>query len=110
MLFAAFIEVLTHTTDVNNNNLNALIHHIASAKKYSNICLTGDFNFKINWQQWSPYPEHSKEELFLETLRNSFLYQHVIEPKRRRGANEPSILDLILSQTGISKQRELDQI
>ena len=61
-------------------------------------CLTGDFNFHINWHQWStPFSSRSKEELFLETLRNSFLYQHVIEPTRRRGTNEPSTLDLVLT-------------
>ena len=61
-------------------------------------CLTGDFNFHINWHQWStPFSSRSKEELFLETLRNSFLYQHVLEPTRRRGTNEPSTLDLVLT-------------
>ena len=97
MLFGCIYRSPTHTTesDVNNNNLNALVHHIASDKKYSHICLTGDFNFKINWQQWStPYPENSKEE----TLRDSFLYQHVLEPTRRRGTNKPSILDLIFTK------------
>ena len=50
MLFGCIYRSPTHTTesDVNNNNLNALVHHIASDKKYSHICLTGDFNFKIN--------------------------------------------------------------
>ena len=97
MLFGCIYRSPTHTTesDVNNNNLDALVHHIASDKKYSHICLTGDFNFKINWQQWStPYPENSKGE----TLRDSFLYQHVLEPTRRRGTNEPSILDLIFTK------------
>ena len=71
----------------------------SQTKRNTHICLTGDFNFKINWQQWSTsYPEHSKEEIFLETLRDSFLYQHVLEPTRRRGTNEPSILDLILTK------------
>ena len=67
MLFGCIYRSPTHTTesDVNNNNLNTLVHHIASDKKYSHICLTGDFNFKINWQLWpTPYPENSKEELF----------------------------------------------
>ena len=35
--------------------------------------------------------------LFLECLRDSFLYQHVKEPTRYRSQNVPSILDLILT-------------
>ena len=101
MLFGCIYRSPTHTTESeeNNTNLNVLIHNLSNEKKYSHICLTGDFNFKINWQQWSTsYPEHSKEEIFLETLRDSFLYQHVLEPTRRRGTDEPSILDLILTK------------
>ena len=32
-----------------------------------------------------------------ETLRDSFLYQHVEKPTRRRGNDEPSLLDLVLT-------------
>ena len=82
----------------NNSNLNALLHRLAIDKRYSHVCLTGDFNFHINWHQWSSsFPEHSKEEVFLESLRDCFLYQYVLEPTRRRGTNEPSILDLVLT-------------
>ena len=35
--------------------------------------------------------------MFLRTLQDSFLFQHVTEPTRRRGNDEPSILDLIIT-------------
>ena len=100
MLFGCIYRSPTQTSgsDENNNNLNALVHRLSDNKRYSHVCLTGDFNFHINWHQWStPFSSRSKEELFLETLRNSFLYQHVLEPTRRRGTNEPSTLDLVLT-------------
>ena len=86
MLFGCIYRSPTQTSgsDENNNNLNALVHRLSDNKRYSHVCLTGDFNFHINWHQWStPFSSRSKEELFLETLRNSFLYQHVLEPTRR---------------------------
>ena len=83
----------------NNKQLNSLIKSISLNKKYSHRCLVGDFNFPtVNWRNWTlPHIEESKEERFLDTLRDSFLYQHVTEPTRCRGTNTPSIIDLILS-------------
>ena len=37
----------------------------------------------------------SKE--FLKVIRKNFLTQHIRNPTRSRGTNEPSILDLVLS-------------
>ena len=84
---------------MNNSNLNLLIQQIASNKKYTHKCIVGDFNYrKINWIHWStPCDESSDEEKFLEALRDSYYYQHVLEPTRARGVDEPSLLDLILT-------------
>ena len=38
----------------------------------------------------------AKEERFLKSIRDSYLLQHVTEPTRCRGQDEPSITDLIL--------------
>ena len=83
----------------NNNNLNRLIRTLSEDKRYSHKCIVGDFNFPtINWKNWTtPHMEESKEEQFLEALRDSFLFQHVDEPTRCRGADEPSLIDLILT-------------
>ena len=34
---------------------------------------------------------------FIESLRDCYLHQHVEEPTRRRGTDEPSLLDLVLT-------------
>ena len=83
----------------NNTKMNQLINQLASNKKYTHVCLVGDFNYKdIDWKKWStPHPETSSEERFLEALRDSFLYQHVLEPTRRRGSDEPSTFKLFLT-------------
>ena len=85
------------TSDQNNEKLNRLLKCISN-KKYSHRCIVGDFNFKhINWSSWStPHGENSVEEKFIEAARDSYL-QHVEKPTRRRGHDDPSLLDLILT-------------
>eukprot|EP00111_Clytia_hemisphaerica_P017405 TCONS_00051474-protein len=79
--------------------LNSLLKTLSQDKRYSHKCFVGDFNLPtINWESWtSPHIEDSKEEKFLDALRNSFLYQHVKESTRCRGMDEPSLVDLILT-------------
>ena len=100
MIFGCFYRSPTksETSDDNNNNLNNLIRCIFE-KKYSHTCILGDFNFRdIDWTSGStPHNEFSKESKFIETIRDAFLYQHVIKPTRRRGNDHPSVLDLILT-------------
>ncbi|XP_066924072.1 uncharacterized protein [Clytia hemisphaerica] len=99
------------SSNENNNNLNLLIKSIALNKKYSHKCLLGDFNFPtINWENWTtPHLEDSKEEKFLNALRDAYLHQHVNEPTRCRGTDDPSLIDLIL--TGEENQiRNLDYL
>ena len=90
----------------NNNKLNTLINDISSTKKYSHKCFVGDFNFPtINWENWTTkHLEDSKEEKFLNALRDSFLHQNVDEPTRCRGNDDPSLVDLIL--TGEANQAQ----
>ena len=60
------------------------------------VTLCGDFNFPgISW----PLHEGSKdtESLFLDTVDDSNLIQHVKEFTRKRGTDNPSLLDLVLT-------------
>ena len=84
--------------DVNNDNLNRLLRNI-SAKSYSHVCLVGDFNYKdINWNSWSTnHGEDSKESQFIEAIRDCFWFQHIEKPTRIRGNDEPSLIDLLLT-------------
>ena len=83
----------------NNTDLNNLLKILSSNSRYSHKCFVGDFNFPtINWRNWTtPHKEESKEERFLEALRDSFLSQNVEEPTRCRGTDDPSLIDLILT-------------
>lgn len=89
---------VTEDSHVNNANLNRLLKCV-SMKKYSHICIMGDFNYKhINWSSWTTtYGEDSNEAQFIEAARDSFFQQHIEKPTRRRGDDEPSTIDLIFT-------------
>ena len=88
----------TDTSDTNNDSLISLLKSV-SLKKYSHVCIVGDFNYNsIDWTLWkAKQGENSKEAKFIEGVRDSFLYQHVESPTRRRGSDDPSLLDLIFT-------------
>ena len=100
LLFACIYRspTTTPTSDKNNENLNNLLRTI-SLKTYSHKCIVGDLNYKnINWNSCSTDSgENSKEAKFLEALQDCYLHQHLEEPTRRRGTDEPSLLDLVLT-------------
>lgn len=59
----------------------------------------GDFNCKeINWQNMttSVGTDHISTK-FLESVMDTYLFQHVHQPTRYRGDNHPSLLDLIFT-------------
>ena len=88
----------TETSAENNYRLNRLLRWV-SEKKHSHKCIMGDFNYgHINWKSWTTTDsEKSDEAYFLEALRDSYFYQQVEKPTRRRGNDEPSLLDLVLT-------------
>ena len=100
MLFACCYRSPTQTAGSNDNNekLNQLLHVIAK-KKYSHRCIVGDFNYKdINWTSWTTgHGEESKEQKFIDTIRDCFFFQHVQKFTRRRGNDQPSTLDLVFT-------------
>ena len=59
----------------------------------------GDFNLpKINWE--TLYCNTSDDDFhvkFVECVNDCYLFQHVCEPTRVRGADEPNVLDLVFS-------------
>jgi hypothetical protein len=68
-------------------------------KKYDYLLYVGDFNFKeIDWENNNTNvgPEHLASK-FLESVRDTYLYQHVKQATRYRGDNQPSLIDLILT-------------
>ena len=68
----------------------------AVQRKSSHLLICGDFNYPtIDWV--CDYVKENSIAPFIETAQNCFLHQHVFEPTRYRGGNEPSLLDLIFS-------------
>ena len=81
----------------NNEMLNDLIKCISGGS--SPLVIMGDFNMKeIDWgnvTSISSDQHHSSK--FLNTVQDCFLHQHIQYPTRYRHGQEPSILDLILT-------------
>ena len=87
-----------NSTAGNNDSLNQLMK-IASTLPYSHVLIAGDFNYKeINWEDLttSVSIEHDST-VFLESIRDSGLFQHVKQPTRFRHNQSESTLDLIFT-------------
>ncbi len=68
-------------------------------QRYSHLLIMGDFNFKeINWSNYTTnVSEYHMATQFLECVKDCYMYQHVEQPTRIRSGNEPSTLDLFLT-------------
>ena len=76
------------------------------------MIICGDFNFpEIDWIHHlvdgnSTESSDSVASRFYDLCQDSFLHQHVSEFTRKRGRDEPSLLDLILTENDL----EIDEI
>ena len=81
--------------DTNNESLNTLIYELDQVKSTYKL-LVGDFNLgSICWEDG--IASSTTESTFVYTLQDTYMTQHVTEPTRGRNGQEPSILDLIIS-------------
>ncbi|MEW8548552.1 MAG: reverse transcriptase domain-containing protein [Candidatus Thiodiazotropha sp.] len=89
-----------NSTMENNQELLNLFARI-SETNLSHVLIMGDFNVKeIDWKtnfSSTNMNETHFASLFLESVRDSFLYQHVREFTRYRAGDEPSVLDLLFT-------------
>lgn len=89
-----------NSTEANSKLLIDLINKV-NDEHHGKLLLLGDFNFpRINWQNWSVTDNTDQitiETHFIQCLRKNLLCQHVLEPTRARGTNNPHILDLVIS-------------
>ena len=72
---------------------------LRKASTYSHLLFCGDFNYpSIDWSN-GPIVSSSSQpiQLFLDTLNDLFLYQHVTDPTRYRAGGSPHVLDLVLT-------------
>ena len=80
---------------INNENINNFLRSI-DRLKYDHQIIIGDFNRKdINWKTVTSHLEDDCK--FIETIRDSYLTQHILEPTRGRGTDQPSLLDLLFT-------------
>ena len=97
-------------TQRNNVQLLKLIEE-ASRKNPTHLMIVGDFNYPgIDWNRSTTTGEDTntnQEYQFLETVRDTYLYQHVTENTRGRGTDTPHLLDLVLTnEEGMIEQVE----
>lgn len=83
----------------NNMRLLSLMKKISNDRKYSHKLIMGDFNFaSINWSTWTtPHSEAHLDYKFIETIRDTFFFQHIKQPTRVKVGQVPSTLDLIFT-------------
>ena len=97
-LLACVIYRSDSGTELNNSNLNKLMTQIADMK-YSHKLIMGDFNYRsIDWNSWTTTSsDSSSDSKFIESARDGFYYQHILEPTRGRIGQKPSCIDLVFT-------------
>ena len=70
----------------------------ATERKDAYLLICGDFNYReIDWANESASEQSEHLLTFIKPVQECFLYQHVLEPTRYRSGEDPSLLDLILT-------------
>ena len=75
------------------------LFHTVHADNPSHLLICGDLNVpQIDWtSHFSPAPESHVAHKLLASIQDCLLYQHVTQPTRYREGNNPSTLDLVLT-------------
>ena len=98
-LVCASIYRREKSSDVNNMKLLKILEKL-SELKCSHLAIMGDFNLRdINWNDYS-CPGSTLEDYnhkFIECVRDCYLFQHILEPTRKRGNDTPHVLDLVFT-------------
>ncbi|WAQ99940.1 hypothetical protein MAR_024313 [Mya arenaria] len=83
---------------VNQRNLNLLLSQACSLT-FDHLVILGDFNFpEIDWSTWTVHRNETHPAFsFVKCLRDNFLNQHVQGVTRYRQGQDPSCLDLLLT-------------
>ena len=100
LLIGCIYRGQTQQCDLNDARLCNMLLKASNMKDVSHVLIIGDFNLPlINWSTWtcSNNSENSFDNTFINCLRDSFFHQHVTTPTRSRYNQNPSILDLILT-------------
>ncbi len=85
----------------NNDNTQSLCNLLQEVDEInpSHLLIVGDFNFpEVDWSNYhSNAPQNHRSHIFINKILDMFLYQHITEYTRYREGQNPSLLDLILT-------------
>ena len=87
-------------SDIHNNaKLNTSLRKVCESAIASHILICGDFNYpEIEWiDETTPANPHHPATLFMECLRDCFLFQHVKIPTHHRQDQTANVLDLVMT-------------
>ena len=90
----------TQQCDLSNARLRNMLVKASNMKDVSHVLIMGVFNLPlINWSSWtcSNNSENSFHDTFINCHRDSIFHKHGTIPTRSRYNQNPSILDLILT-------------
>ena len=81
-----------------NLALNNLIKEVVDSK-HSHKVIVGDFNYpQIDWKNLrTNRTGDAQARRFLETILENYLHQHIEQPTRARGEENPNVLDLLFT-------------
>ena len=88
-----------NSDDKVNESLNTLITNVNNKYTKNKVIITGDFNFpEINWEkEVCDKNESHRASKFLSCVHKNYLNQVVRSPTHYRGTQNPTLIDLILS-------------
>ena len=83
-----------------------LIKSVCDTKPH-HILIVGDFNYSnINWKDYTASGVGPNDQMFIDTLQECVLHQHITEPTRYRQGVNPHTLDLVLTD----EERMIDEL
>jgi len=95
------------TAENDHTLIQALDNYCKNCK--NNLLILGDFNYPyINWQNWSTTNINNSGSEFLNILQKNYLDQHINQPTRIRGLDEPHVLDLVITNDSFIENIEME--
>ena len=86
-------------TEEEADKLNELMNHVALKHKNNKMVIVGDFNFpEVDWNnEESSKNDQHKSTRFLTCVQSNYMTQLVTAPTHYRGSQNPTLVDLILT-------------
>ena len=90
-----------NSTDNETQKVNDLVSHVSEKFNRLKVVIVGDFNFReIDWKEdICDKNEKHLASMFLDCVQENYLSQLIMEPTHHRGNQEPSLVDLIITNT-----------